>query len=115
MQFQTDTIGNATLYRGDALEILPTLDRRFAAVLADPPYCSGGTHAGDRTKITSAKYQSSDHRGLYPEFAGDTRDQRSFLAWSTLWLGRAPHGSRGIRRWCCDCAGGGTWSSKPMR
>lgn len=89
MQFQTDTIGNATLYRGDALEILPTLDRRFAAVLADPPYCSGGTHAGDRTKITSAKYQSSDHRGLYPEFAGDTRDQRSFLAWSTLWLGRA--------------------------
>ncbi|MBS7540215.1 DNA-methyltransferase, partial [Ancylobacter lacus] len=28
-------------------------------------------------------------RGLYPEFAGDTRDQRGYLAWSALWMGRA--------------------------
>ena len=38
---------------------------------------------------SSTKYLSSDQRKLYPEFQGDTRDQRSYLAWSTLWLGRA--------------------------
>ena len=89
MRHHAETIGQATLYLGDALEIMPTLDPCFAMVLADPPYCTGGVTAGDRSQVTSAKYQSPNKRGLYPEFAGDTRDQRSFLAWSTLWLGRA--------------------------
>lgn len=34
---RTETIGNATLYLGDCLEMLPTLDRE-AAIVADPPY-----------------------------------------------------------------------------
>ena len=89
MQVSTETIGRATIYQGDALEVLPSLSRHFAMVLADPPYCSGGATAGERTRATSAKYQSHENRGLYPEFAGDARDQRSFLAWSTLWMGRA--------------------------
>ncbi len=38
------TIGNATLYHGDCLEILPTLPK-VDAVITDPPY-SARTHAG---------------------------------------------------------------------
>lgn len=36
-----ETIGNATVYLGDCLEILPTLPR-VDAVITDPPYSSGG-------------------------------------------------------------------------
>ena len=83
------TFGDATLYRGDALDIMTGLEPgSIGAVLADPPYSSGGSPR-DRAKATSAKYQSSQHRGLYPEFQGDTRDQRSYLAWSALWMSRA--------------------------
>ena len=89
MSPRSEVIGDATLYLGDALEVLPTLRGGFAAVLCDPPYCSGGTTAPERLRLTSAKYQSQENRGLYPEFSGDTRDQRSFLAWSALWLSRA--------------------------
>ncbi|GLK85670.1 DNA-methyltransferase [Ancylobacter defluvii] len=89
MCFDTEVIGNATLYHGDALEILPALQGGFAAVLCDPPYCSGGVTVAEKARDTSSKYQSSEHKGLYPEFAGDARDQRSFLTWSMLWLGRA--------------------------
>ncbi|MFG1409529.1 DNA methyltransferase [Xanthobacter sp. VTT E-85241] len=85
-----EVIGNATLYLGDALEVLAMLEPgSVSAVLADPPYSSGGAHKGDRSAATSSKYQSSPHRGLYPQFAGDTRDQRGFLAWSTMWMSRA--------------------------
>ena len=37
MSFETVTIGDATLYRGDCAEVLPTLGR-FDAVITDPPY-----------------------------------------------------------------------------
>jgi len=88
--FHTEQIGSATLYLADALDVLDILDPgSFGAVLTDPPYCSGGAFRSDREAATSAKYQSSDNRGIYPEFAGDTRDQRSFLAWSMTWMGRA--------------------------
>lgn len=90
MRFHREKIGTATLYLGDALEVLATLQPgAFGGVLTDPPYSSGGLSLAARTQATSAKYQSNEHRGLYPEFQGDTRDQRSYLAWSTLWLGRA--------------------------
>ncbi|QCI65615.1 DNA-methyltransferase [Phreatobacter stygius] len=88
-RFEIRSIGSATLYRGDALEVLTTLaPGSIGDVLTDPPYSSGG-NVRDKAQATSAKYQSSEHRGLYPEFQGDTRDQRSYLAWSTLWMGRA--------------------------
>lgn len=88
-RFECRTIGTATLYRGDALEVMATLQAgSFGDCLADPPYSSGG-NVRDKAQATSAKYQSSEHRGLYPEFQGDTRDQRSYLAWSALWLSRA--------------------------
>ena len=82
--------GSATLHEGDALEHLTTIaPGSMGALFSDPPYSSGGATRGDRSQPTSAKYQSSNDRGLYPEFGGDTLDQRSFFAWSTLWMARA--------------------------
>ena len=40
MSFEVVTIGDATLYRGDCMEVLPTLGR-FDAVITDPPYGIG--------------------------------------------------------------------------
>lgn len=79
-------IGDATLYLGDCLEVLPTLGK-VDAVVTDPPYSSGGMFRGDRTQKTSAKYVNTDSDGFRQEFSGDNRDQRSFLAWSALWFG----------------------------
>ena len=86
-------IGSATLIRADSLDVLEALAREapgvIGAVLGDPPYCSGGTSSRDRARAPSQKYQGSEHRHLHRDFAGDTRDQRSFLAWSSLWMARA--------------------------
>lgn len=77
-----------TIYHGDMFEVLPTLSG-IGAVVTDPPYSSGGAFRGDRAKQTSAKYVNSDTQAYRPEFAGDNRDQRSFLAWCTLWMNAA--------------------------
>ncbi len=86
-----------TLYHGDCLRVLPTLpDASVDAVVADPPYSSGGAFRGDRQASTSVKYSgwSQNKDGSrrqptvsYPEFTGDTRDQRAYLHWCALWLG----------------------------
>ena len=58
MTFEVVTIGDATLYRGDCMEVLPTLGR-FDAVITDPPYGIGaGTGIGKVTK------EGSDFRGM---------------------------------------------------
>lgn len=80
---------NLTLILGDALGVMASLPTgTFGGSLADPPYSSGG-NVRDRAMPTSAKYLQSGAAGRYPEFAGDTRDQRSYLAWSTMWMARA--------------------------
>jgi site-specific DNA-methyltransferase (adenine-specific) len=81
-------IGRATLYLGDCMAVMPKL-KTFDALITDPPYSSGGMMRGDRMQSTSSKYQSPEHAGIHPEFGGDTRDQRAYLAWCTLWLGEA--------------------------
>jgi site-specific DNA-methyltransferase (adenine-specific) len=82
-------IGDATLYCGDCLEILPTL-QKIDALITDPPYSSGGQFRGDRNQRTSAKYVNTDSVWtMRDEFAGDTRDQRAFLEWATMWFSRA--------------------------
>lgn len=84
-----EQFGTITLIQGDALEVLASLEAsRFAGVLTDPPYSSGG-NVRDKAMATSAKYLQSGGGGRYPEFQGDTRDQRSYLAWSTTWMSRA--------------------------
>lgn len=88
-RFRAEVFGTCTLYHGDALEILTALgSQRFGAVLTDPPYSSGG-NIRDRSAPPSAKYLQSGSSRKYPEFAGEGRDQRSYLAWSSLWMSRA--------------------------
>lgn len=58
MSFETVQIGSATLYRGDCMEVLPTLGR-FDAVITDPPYginiASRGT-VGGNGKVAATDY-----------------------------------------------------------
>lgn len=79
-----------TLQRGDALTALHTLPTGSVdAVITDPPYNSGGTSPASRTARTARKkYVSTDARHDLPDFDGDTRDQRGYLAWMTLVLGQ---------------------------
>lgn len=81
-----------TIYHGDCFDILHDLDG-IGAVITDPPYSSGGAFRGDRAQQTSRKYVNSGTAAYRPEFAGDNRDQRSFLIWSTLWLNAARNAS----------------------
>jgi site-specific DNA-methyltransferase (adenine-specific) len=86
---RVETIGNATLYLGDCLTVLPTLSGADA-IITDPPYSSGGQFRGDRAQDTRVKYleSGSANHGL-TNFSGDTRDQRSFHFWSALWSSAA--------------------------
>lgn len=43
-------IGNATLYLGDCLEILPLIRKQVDAVVSDPPYGIGYRHGGSKQK-----------------------------------------------------------------
>lgn len=45
-----EVIGNATLYLGDSLEILPELQDQADAVITDPPYSSGAHESAKRGK-----------------------------------------------------------------
>ena len=84
---RTETIGDATLVLGDCLETLADISG-VDAFLLDPPYSSGGAFRGDRTAKPSTKYvHTTSDFTCRTEFAGDNRDQRSFLAWSSLCFG----------------------------
>jgi site-specific DNA-methyltransferase (adenine-specific) len=64
-QILKETIGNATLYCEDCLEVLTHLAEegvKIDAVITDPPYSSGGQFRGDRTQKTSTKYVQTDSR-----------------------------------------------------
>lgn len=79
---------NITIYQGDALKTLETLpDASVDAVITDPPYSSGGITLAARQVDPSGKYQQSGTKKRYPPMLGDGKDQRSFIAWATLWLG----------------------------
>lgn len=78
-----------TLYRGDCLATLIDLpDASVDALVTDPPYSSGGMVRGDRMQATSNKYLRSGSGNVtkLAEFSGDTRDQRAYAYWCTLWL-----------------------------
>jgi len=77
-----------TIYLGDCFEVLHDLEG-VGAVVTDPPYSSGGAFRGDRTASTVSKYVQTGTAEYRPEFAGDNRDQRSFAAWSAMWLNAA--------------------------
>lgn len=80
----------ATLYRGDALAVLAELPTASVdAVIADPPYSSGGMVRGDRIQDIHTKYVNGDSisGNALPAFTGDNRDQRGFGYWCALWIG----------------------------
>ncbi|MDA8313062.1 MAG: DNA methyltransferase [Actinomycetota bacterium] len=74
-----------TIYHADMLDVLPGLCG-VGIVATDPPYSSGGAFRGDRMRGVVDKYVSTGTLSYRPDFAGDTRDQRSYLAWCALWL-----------------------------
>ena len=54
---RTETIGDATLYLGDCLEILPTLEK-VDAVVTDPPYGIGFRYEGKYVDVGGDEYAS---------------------------------------------------------
>lgn len=69
------------LKKGNCLDLIPMLkDDSIDLVLMDPPYSSGGLHAGARKASTRAKYTSLGFNGAsrFPSFSGDQMDQRAF-------------------------------------
>lgn len=80
--FESDGV---TLYCADCFDVLPHLSG-IGALVTDPPYSSGGAFRGDRMASAVSKYVNTDTLVYRPDFAGDNRDQRSFLSWCSLWL-----------------------------
>lgn len=94
--------GSVRLILGDALEVLPDLTTGGVdAVVTDPPYSSGGQFRGDRAQRALSKYVRSESQAQYQDFTGDNRDQRSFLAWCSLWLCAAMHATTRGGVLCC--------------
>lgn len=70
---------------GDCLEIMRQMpDNSIDAVITDPPYCSGGRSINTRQQNTTRKYESSPMGR--PDFLGDAKDSRGWLAWCGLWI-----------------------------
>ena len=92
------------VHNGDCLDLLRRLpDGCVDAVVTDPPYSSGGAFRGDRQQSTETKYNgwsqnedgsSRKPTAAYPEFTGDTRDQRGYLTWFGIWAGECLRASR---------------------
>lgn len=79
------------LRHGDALAVLPTLaSGSVDAVIADPPYSSGGMFRSDRIrngkeKCVGAGYVNGKPPVDRPDFTGDSRDQHAWGFWVSLW------------------------------
>lgn len=75
------------LRHGDCLDLLRDIpDASVDCVLTDPPYASGGISLRERQQRTQTKYKLNNVKKVYPEFFGDAKDQRGWLAWAQLWL-----------------------------
>lgn len=76
-----------TLHEGESLAFLRSLPTASVdALITDPPYSSGGAFRGDRNASTTVKYVQTGTRDPGVPFEGDTRDQRSWIVWSSIWL-----------------------------
>lgn len=83
-------IGNATLYRGDSMDVLRSLSDTVDALITDPPYSSGGLMRSDRTMNTTAQKYVQGGKARYAahnmDFSGDNRDARSWCFWMSSWM-----------------------------
>ncbi len=77
-------IGNATLYRGDSLEILQEIEE-FDAVITDPPYSSGARRDADK-QVRGAMLRSMDDADWFSSDAMTTWGFNWFIrgAFSTI-------------------------------
>ena len=91
----TVQIGNATLYLGDCMEVLPTLDK-VDAVITDPPYGIGETGNNSRQKAPGLSRLGTKTRIVdYPKMDWDNAPPdaalidaiRSLATWSALFGG----------------------------
>lgn len=77
-----EVIGNATLYLGDCLEILPTLPK-VDAVVTDPPYGIGYAHSGGFHGGSIGNTKAANKRGSPPVHGDDAPfDPSPWLAFS---------------------------------
>jgi site-specific DNA-methyltransferase (adenine-specific) len=68
-----------TLYLGEALRVLDTLEAEsIDAVITDPPYSSGGMTLTVRSADPAKKYVTHGQKLQRPSFSGDNRDGRSW-------------------------------------
>ena len=78
MGIQKEVIGDAELYCGDCLEILPTLDK-VDAVVTDPPYGIGEAAGKAKTRtsgLSSAQRGADAFRKDYGDDDWDDKRQR---------------------------------------
>jgi len=77
------------LYHGECRKVLESLalaPGSVAGAVTDPPYSSGGLMRSDRNRAGVDKYVLNGTELERPDYSGDNRDQRSYLAWAALWL-----------------------------
>lgn len=84
MSFEKVVIGNATLYRGDCLDVLPTL-AQVDAVITDPPYeaeahTKGRRLLGEQTNGTrTVEYGALDFEAMTEEVRERSTDMARFI------------------------------------
>lgn len=78
------------VHHGESLAFMRSLPPGSVdGVITDPPYSSGGQFRGDRVNGTEAKYGGSEFAGDHDEFAGDSRDQKAYMLWTSIWVSEA--------------------------
>lgn len=72
---------------GDCLQVIRQFDKgMFGGVVTDPPYSSGGQSLSAKQQTTGKKYTSTKGACPYPDFEGDSKDQRSWTSWMAAWM-----------------------------
>ncbi len=89
------------IYCGEARGLLVQLPELFDALITDPPYSSGGAFRSDRNQDPATKYCQGGETLGRPSFSGDSRDQRGWLAWCSLWMSEAAHRMKKGSYVCC--------------
>jgi site-specific DNA-methyltransferase (adenine-specific) len=80
----------AAVIRGDSLQIMRSFpDALFGGIITDPPYASGAADQNARQQSTAQKYSSVKIGSPFPDFEGDSKDQRSWTHWMAEWLQEA--------------------------
>ena len=65
-------IGNATLYHGDALQVLPALRGCYDAIISDPPYGIDFNHSGAHGRFSGVGVTlAARARGNHPVIGDD--------------------------------------------